>query len=224
MATFEEQIEGLTNLAITSTSNPTQDQLSQFIIDGIVDVTTRCIKLKPLESNLFTRDSGLQTANGLDLNGAKIISVVRADGVTAGNFRPCRRIFVADQYMVTDTTSLKYASNYSPAYMEDENGKISVFPAPSDNAGKDSYKVYYVNNDHSYIDYDCEEISYFPSDKIYLVMTFAAIKAIEAKMAEFAITEEDTELVQGLQVNLGALKKQYDDAYLLMQPKNQGAE
>ena len=38
-------------------------------------------------------------------------------------------------------------------------------------------------------------------------------------MAEFAITEEDIELVQGVQANLGALKKQYDDAFLLMQPK-----
>ena len=41
-------------------------------------------------------------------------------------------------------------------------------------------------------------------------------------MAEFAITEEDVELVQGIQANLGTLKKQYDDAYLLMKPQQGG--
>ena len=202
MATFEEQIEGLTGLAITASSNPTQDELTQFIIDGITDVTYRCIKANPSEKGNFTRDSGLQTANGLDVNSADIITVLREDGVSAGNFRPCRRIGISDQYMVTDSTSLKYASNYSPAWMLDENGKVSVFPDPAPSPAGNGYKVYYVNNDHDYVDYDSENISYFPNDKVYLVMIFAAIKALEAKMAEFAITEEDVELVQGIQVRL----------------------
>jgi hypothetical protein len=219
MATFEEQIEGLTNLTITSTSNPSQDDITQYIIDGINDVTHRCTRILPIEARLFTRDSGLQTSNGFDTEGADVISVVRADGATAGAFRDCRRISISEQYMVTDSTSLLYASSYNPAYMHDNDGTISVFPAPSDNSGKDSYKVYYINNNHDYVDYDSEDIQYFPKQKVYLVMIFAAIKALEAKMAEFAITEEDIELVQGIQANLGALKKQYDDAFLLMQPK-----
>ena len=221
MASFEAQVEALAGLDITSSSNPTQNELSQFLKDGIVDVTTRIITLKPGDVNNFSRDSGLQTSNGLDINGAKIISVVRADGVTAGNFRPCRKIDVSRQYLVTDTESLDYASSYNPAFMEDENGKISVFPTPSDNSSKDSYKVYYANNDHSYIDYECENINYFPNDKIYLVMIFAGIKSLEAKLAEYTIDEEDLELVQALSVNLGNLKQQYDTAFGLMAPKQQ---
>ena len=44
MATFETQIEGLTGLAIDGTSNPTQDELSQFLTDGAKEVINRLSK------------------------------------------------------------------------------------------------------------------------------------------------------------------------------------
>ena len=35
MATFEEQVEGLTGLSIDSGSSPTQGELTQFLKDGV---------------------------------------------------------------------------------------------------------------------------------------------------------------------------------------------
>lgn len=188
MATFEVQIEGMTGLTIDGTSNPTQDELTEYLKDGVIDVTSRVITLKPEEASLFTDVTALQVAQSANLNGAKIISVLRADGVTAENFRPCRKISPDLEYLVTDINSLNYASKFNPAFLETEDGKINVYPAPSDNSGKDSYKVYYVNNSPqnasgSALASTHSDIKSFPNDKVYLVVTYASMKALQNAMA-----------------------------------------
>jgi len=107
MATFEAQVEGITGLTISSSdTNPTQGQLTQFLRDGVIDVTNRILMLRPQEIDDFTRESPERRTNAsLDLNGAQIISVVREDGVTSDNWRPCRKIFTAQQHLVTDVNS-----------------------------------------------------------------------------------------------------------------------
>ena len=43
--TFEEQVEGLTGLTVSSTgTSPTQDELTQFLKDGVIDVINRMIE------------------------------------------------------------------------------------------------------------------------------------------------------------------------------------
>ena len=68
-----------------------------------------------------------------------------------------------------------------------DNGKISVFPAPG--ADPNAFKVYYVNNspeetDGTALDHASTGIKYFPSDKIYLVVLYASIKSLSAKMTK----------------------------------------
>ena len=229
MATFEVQVEALTGLSITDATNPTQNELSQFLKDGVIDVTNKIISLDPKKTKDFIRVSAEKTSNTsspLNLNGAKIISVVREDGVTSDNWRPCREIDPSRQYLVTDSESLDYASKFNPAYMCSSDGVINVFPAP-DTGGKDSFKVYYVNNEPKGdgiaddLAYGHTTLGYFPDDKVYLVALYAAIKSLEAKLAEYTIDEEDIELVQALSVNLGNLKEQYNTAFGVMAPKQQ---
>ena len=141
IGTFEAQVESLTGIAITSGTNPTQDQLTQFLREGVIDVTNKWLTGHPQDRDKFSAASGLQTSQGWQ-NNVDIISVLREDGATAGNYRPCRKIAVAQQSQVVDTESLSFASKYHPVYMEDEDGKISVFPAPS--SSPDRYKIYYV--------------------------------------------------------------------------------
>ena len=90
MADFETRVEALTGLTVGT--NPTTAELTEYLKDGVIDVTQRCITLKPNEQDLFADVTGLQVAQSADLHGAKVISVLRADGVTAGNLRPCRKI------------------------------------------------------------------------------------------------------------------------------------
>ena len=188
MATFETQVEGLTGIAIDGSSSPTQDELTEYLKDGVLDVTNRTISIRPQDAKYYTASTALQVAQSADLNGATIVSVLRADGVTAGTLRSCREIPTNLEHMVTDSNSLHYASKFNPVYLETEDGKINVYPAPSDNSGKDSYKIYYINNtpvngSGSSLVYSHDDIKYFPSNKIYLVMIYASVKSLENAMS-----------------------------------------
>ena len=38
MQTFEQQIEGLTKIDLSSVTSPTQDQVTQYLQDGVKDI------------------------------------------------------------------------------------------------------------------------------------------------------------------------------------------
>ena len=228
MADFREQVEGLTGVGtITSGTNPSLNELSQFLKDGVLDVTRRCIQAKPQEATNFQRESGTQNSNGFHPKGAKILSVLReanADGDTDGStaWRNCRYIPAHMQSRVVDTDSLHFASIYNPVYTIDDNNTVFVYPTPD--STNDGYNVFYVNNvptdetNSASLTQAHVDIKYFPADKVYLVVIYAGIKSLEAKMAEFAIDEEDIELVQAITSSLTSLKQQYEGAFASMSP------
>ena len=194
MADFQSQVMGITGLTIdASSTTPSRTEFSQFLNDGVIDVTSRWLAIKGQDVEDFARESSEQTSNAsLDLNGAKIISVIREDGVTSNNWRSCRKISPAQQYLVTDTESLSFASKFNPAYMIGANGKISVFPVPG--SDPNAFKVYYVNEspeetDGTSLQHSSSGIKYFPSDKVYLVIIYASMRSLQAKMADTTITD-----------------------------------
>mgnify|MGYP003110798099 CR=1 FL=1 len=184
---FSDQVESLTGITISASgTHPTNDQLTQYLIDGVLDVTEKWLMNHPQDKELFMNETALQTSQGADVGGGDIISVLRADGVTAGNFRPCRKISPSMQSQVTDTESLSFASKYHPVYMV-SGSNIKVFPAPSDNSGKDSYKVVYVNNtpkdgNGTSLTHSDSNLGYFPADKVHLVVIYASIRSLHTAM------------------------------------------
>ena len=225
MASFKLQIAGL--IGITSGTTPTDAELTEFLKDGVNDVTRRCIQAKPQEASKFQRESGTQNSNGFHPKGAQILSVLReanADGDTDGStaWRNCRKVPVHMQSRVVDTDSLHFASIYNPVYTIDDNNTVFVYPKPD--GTDDGYNVFYVNNvptdetNSASLTQAHTDIKYFPADKVYLVVIYAGIKSLEAKMAEFAIDEEDVELVQAITSSLTSLKQQYEGAFASMSP------
>ena len=222
MATFEAQVQGLTTMALSGSTTPTQDELTQFLIDGVIDVTGKTISIRSRDKVLFQRESDTTSSNGLDLNGANIISVMReagASGDTDGStaWRQCRQIPISQQSRVVDTESLHFASKYSPVYAIDVDGTINVYPVPD--GTDDGFRVFYVNNSPEdgsggALTYADSDIKYFPKDRIYLVVIYAAIKALEAKLASYTIDEEDSELVVSLQSILQQLRADYTGGFL----------
>jgi len=187
MATFEEQIEGLTGLVISSTRTfPIQSQVTQYLKDGAIDVTNKCIALDPSEMESFSRESSEQTSNGFNPGTTEIIAVLRESG-TNNDWYPCRKEHIALQSRVKDVDSLHYASKFNPVYMITQNRNVHVYPEPSA-AGNDTFKVLYVNRDPEESDgtdlqYDSTGIKWFPDDKVYLVVLYAACKSIMKKLA-----------------------------------------
>ena len=197
MATFEERVEGISGLAISGSSGPTQDELTEFLKDGVIEVTERVVALKPQESIYFQRESATYGTNGLDLGGAKVISIVRennADGSSDGTtaWRECRQVSPAKQSRVVDSTSLEYATKYNPVYIMADGG-INVYPVPD--STNDGFKVYYVNNvpidktNESTLLYSHSDIKYFPNDKYYLVVLYAAFQSLLNNLSAFTISQ-----------------------------------
>ena len=185
MATFEAQVEGLTGIAIDGSSSPTQNELTEYLKDGVRDVTNKFVASVPESIKDFLRESAEQTSNEFETGRAKIATVLRETGVD-GDWRNCREVPANLQSRVVDSNSLHYASKFNPAYCILNKGKISVFPTP--NSSANAFKVYYVNNNPvngsgSSLVYSHDDIDYFPTDKIYLVVTYAAIKSLENALA-----------------------------------------
>ena len=214
--TFHLQVEALTSLAIDGSSTPTQDEVTQFLRDGVIDVTTKWLMVSPQDANLFVRTSGEHTSNTSSPFAAEldIVSVLREAG-TDEDWRFCKEIPVAVESKTTDSESLFYASIYNPVYTRHSGGVIKVFPAP-EAGGSNSYKVLYINNQPKEGDDDTDlvhgssAIGFFPKKLENLVVLFAAYKSLEAKISSFTIDDEDSELVASISGLYNTIKAQYD--------------
>ena len=216
--TFEQQIEALAGLTISSSgTTPTQDEVTQFLKNGVIDVINKMIEVSPSEVVKFTTTSEDEENLGVTIIGQPI-SIVREHD-SASILRPCTLIQANDRYEATDIDSLKYRSKYNPAYYV-LDGKIYSIPASatSNNA------MIVTQISYSEPLYSDSSIDNFPNEYEYLVVQYAAMKSLEAKMAEYTIDEEDVELTQGLAINFTALSKQYDSAFMLKAPKQQAQQ
>ena len=99
MATFQDQIEDL----VGSVYGGDTDALTQWLKDGVLDVTNRCITMNPaqIENFMTVSDEEITNANTLNINADDIISVVRENGIN-NQWRECRKILVNQQYDVVD--------------------------------------------------------------------------------------------------------------------------
>jgi hypothetical protein len=183
LATFQVRVEGLTGLSVGTT--PTQAELTEYLKDGVVEVTSRCIELNPMDMENFARESAEQTSNGFNPGSNQILSVIRENG-TDGHWYPCSKRPIALQYKVTNPDSLEYASGYNPVYMITQNRSVHVYPEPG--SSNDGFKVLYVNYDPEELDgtdleYNSSGIKWFPEDKVYLVVLYAGIKALKNRLS-----------------------------------------
>ena len=113
--TFEEQVESSTGLTIASTgTTPTQDELTQFLKDGVIDVINRMIEINSTELQKFTQTTTDSNNNGIKVTG-KPVSIVREQGDST-TLRPCNPMNSQDRYEATDESSIKFRSKFNPGY------------------------------------------------------------------------------------------------------------
>ena len=146
MADFQTRVDALTGL--TSGTHYTTAELTEYLKDGVIEVTQRCIALKPQDAESFQRTI-TSDSQGIGVGGSRILGVMReagTDGSSDGSiaWRVCRKILASMQSRVVDIDSLNYASKYNPAYAIEDNNVVNVYPVPSSN---NAIKVFYVNED-----------------------------------------------------------------------------
>ena len=76
-------------------------------------------------------------------------------------------------------------------------------------------------DDGNTLDASSSGVKYFPDHLEYLIPLYASIKSLEAKLGEYSITEEDTELVQSLAPLMSSYKEQYQTAFMFHAPKQE---
>lgn len=179
MATFEAQVESLTGLSISGSSNPTQTELSSFLVDGVKDVIHRMIEARPEELVRFTTTTN--SASSIAKVG-KILSVVREHDSTT-ILRRCTPIPPADRYEATNTSSLLYRSKYSPGFYE-LNGSIHTVPEAA--SGNNDIVVTQIFYDTG-VAYGDEVPDNFPESYAHLVALYAAIQSLQSKMSSAII-------------------------------------
>ena len=183
---FKDQVEDLTSLTVSD-----NDELSQFLKDGVIDVTNKWLAVRPQDVDDFTRESAEQTSNGFNPGTSKIVSVIREAG-TDGEWYPCTKKPINLQYLVTNKESIHYASKYNPVFMITQNTNVHVYPVPT-SAGNNGFKVLYINydpeeDDGTDLEYNSASIKWFPSDKVYLVILYAGMKLLQATMGSKGIS------------------------------------
>ena len=216
-ATLINQVKALTGLTISfSDTNPTHDQLNQFFLDGCKELVNRMSIVQPDKLLMFSTTDTQSSGTGIKVDSGLIISAMRADGSVATNLYPAEQISQNSRYKASDVESLEYRSVYNPAFYV-LDGYAYILPEPSD-SGVNKGLVTYINFDSAIDVANDTSLDNIPEQYHYIVVLYASQKALEAKMAEFAITEEDFELVQIIQANLVQVQTQYDKAFGLMSP------
>ena len=181
MATFREQVEGLTQLTMAGSLTPSLDELNSFLQEGLKEVVNRIISIKPSEMAKFTSTTALEDDNGLVITG-QIVSVAREHSSTS-ILRPCGMINPADRYEATDSSSLKYRSKYNPGFFI-LNGKVYIRPIATDtgnNRGQITQVAYDTGLTHGD---NPSQIENFPDEYSYLIALNASIKTLFAYMGE----------------------------------------
>tara|TARA_Y100000310_G_scaffold73408_1_gene69546 strand:- start:2147 stop:3547 length:1401 start_codon:yes stop_codon:yes gene_type:complete len=173
---FSDQVAGITSLSIGTT--PTNDELSQFLVNGTKDVINRIISIRPDEIIKFTASSTDTDDSGVTIQG-QIISVVREQD-SASILRPCNPMDAQNRYEATVSTSLHYRSAYNPGFYE-LNGKVFTVPAAAgSNNNSIVTHVYYATN----TEHNGTSIDNFPSEYEYLVVLYASAQSMLAYIGD----------------------------------------
>ena len=174
---WETDIEGITQISIeSSNSAPTQSELSDFLNEGIKDLTNKIVFNNPPEAYKFAAESNTDASSGIPVSG-KILSVVRENGNTT-DLRPATPISPELRYLATDKTSIYYRSVYNPCYYI-LNRYIYVLPAPESNNRALVSQINYATTAYSQ-----SAIGDFPDEYEDLVMKYAAAKACQAAASD----------------------------------------
>ena len=215
MATFQARIQALTGISLSTTSTPTLDEVTQFLKDGILDFTDNYIKAFPGEINSFIAGPTDINSASVSIEGIQLVTVLRESGVD-GDFRICRRAFPGMESMLQDRHSIHYASKINPAYIQTGDA-LAIYPVTSSDTGEGgrytNVNMVPIGDDGSNITYASSDIQMFPEHKNRYIVVYAASKVVEAKMADYTIEEEDSELMQSYAANLQLLRAEYASAF-----------
>ena len=164
MATFSAQVVDLVGTFSDETA------LDSFITAGaneVINAMPRPMQERVAEETSFT--------NTTTSEGSKVLHVLRNDGTID---QPCRRIPARYRGRIQDSSDMQYATSTDPAYYVQDaavtifptgTGKLVSIPTYSEASPLDASAISAITN--------------FPNEAEYLVILYAAIKALQQNMS-----------------------------------------
>jgi len=165
MATFSAQVTDLVGTFSDETA------LDTFITEGaneVINAMPRSMQERVAEETAVS--TGTTTSEG-----HKVLYMLRTDGTID---QPCRRIPARQRGRVADSDDMEYATTSDPAYYV-KDGKFNILPS-----GAGLLVSMPTYSQTSPLDAsDISTITNFPNEAEYLVVLYAAIKALQQNMS-----------------------------------------
>lgn len=165
--TFKNQVDALTGFASTE-----DNALSDWLTSGARSVLNvlPLPKLERIASNENFTDN-------IDVEGKKILSVIRKDASNNNYYIPCRKLLPSQMGIVHDSSYMEYATTSDPAYII-HNDVLNTFPQSV--ASNDS-RVVFINSAITVAHGD-SSISNFPDEAEQAVVLYASRNALQRLM------------------------------------------
>jgi len=168
MATFSAQVVDLVGAFSDETA------LDTFITEGaneVINAMPRPMQERVAEETAVS--TGTTTSEG-----HKVLYMLRTDGTID---QPCRRIPARQRGRVADSDDMEYATTSDPAYYIND-GKFNILPSGGSGNKLVSVLTYSQESGTILDASDIDTIANFPNEAEYLVVLYAAVKALQQAM------------------------------------------
>ena len=172
MANFDAQVVELVGI----TYSTDQAALDQFITEGaneVINAMPRSIMERVAEETTFT--------NTVSSEGHKVLAVLKNDGTID---QPCRKVPAFKRGRIQDSSDMEFANSSDPAYYI-QNSLITLFPT-----GDGKLVSMPTYSQASPLNADgIDAIPNFPNEYEYLVVLYAAIKALQQVLNSIVLAD-----------------------------------
>ena len=190
----------------------------KWCLDGCYDVINRLKLKRPDTLTRFLAPSADITATTTSSAGVDITSIREIGMVTRNNIicRESSRIFMSK---LTDTASIHFASVLDPAFIR-QGTKLYIFP--DCHADADKIGIYYAIPEYKFKGSTFatgetligtstpDDDDLFPVDFYDHVIHYAAIQNLDRRLNDYLEDDEDVELINGAQSQLGIMRQRYE--------------
>jgi|7_EtaG_2_1085326.scaffolds.fasta_scaffold01043_12 hypothetical protein len=173
MATFQVQVEDLTGSIGDTTA------ISSWLQDGCKAVVNFIPK-----SRLEEVASTSVFENTIDVEGKKVLGVLRKDAGNSSYLTPCRKVAPTKKGIIQDSSNMEYATTSDPAYWMDGD-TLQVFPT---SASTNDMSLVHISFDFSAVTYDDSSITNFPDEAEPAVVLYAARNGIQRLMNDVNVS------------------------------------
>ena len=190
MATFKVQVEDITGSVGDDTA------LSSWLQDGAKEVINFIPKLR-LEEVASTS----VFENTVDVEGKKVLGVLRKDEDNSNFLTPCVKVAPTKKGIIQDSSNMEYATTSNPAYWVDGD-TLQVFPT---SASTNDMSLVHISFDFSAVTYDDSSITNFPDEAEPAVVLYATRNALQRLMTDIISNSNITTALTAVKAELDEL-------------------